>query len=318
VEAARNARADLTVALVRAGTQLLQAGRGDVGRALVDRAETIGRPLAETDASVGARLAYARGWRALLDGDPAGFLEGELAAAALHDRASARRSAENARVNAGAALLELGAYERAEAFLREALAAAREMGLPAVEMTALTNLGAVLVGEGRPEEARAVEREAIARCLTQGDRRLEGASRVYLAQALALAAEHDDARKEARAAVELIERAAPPLLPWTLAVLARIDLSWGDVESALAGADRARTLLDAGDVEAGEALVRLAHAEALEATGRREEAGAALREACARLTARAARISDVALRRSFLLRVPENARTFELARSLAG
>jgi hypothetical protein len=59
--------------------------------------------------------------------------------------------------------------------------------------------------------------------------------------------------------------------------------------------------------------VRLTHAEALDAARRHEEARAAIAAARARLHVNAKRIGDPARRRSFLDRVPENARTLELA-----
>jgi eukaryotic-like serine/threonine-protein kinase len=76
-------------------------------------------------------------------------------------------------------------------------------------------------------------------------------------------------------------------------------------------------LLDAlGGLEEGEALVRVVHAEALRATGDDAGARAAIRAAKARLDARAAKLEDPALERSFRTRVPENARTLELAAEL--
>jgi hypothetical protein len=56
------------------------------------------------------------------------------------------------------------------------------------------------------------------------------------------------------------------------------------------------------------------HAEALHATGNTEAARAAIEVARASLLARAAKIKDPSWRASFLDRVPENARTLELAR----
>jgi hypothetical protein len=68
-------------------------------------------------------------------------------------------------------------------------------------------------------------------------------------------------------------------------------------------------------MEEGEALLGLALAESLDAAGDHASAVAALRRAHARMLSRAARIGDPSLRSSFLSRVPENARTEELARS---
>ena len=64
----------------------------------------------------------------------------------------------------------------------------------------------------------------------------------------------------------------------------------------------------------GESLVRVVYAEALAHAGDHDAARAAIQEAEARLRVRASWLLDPALRESFLVRVPENARTLELAR----
>ncbi len=66
-------------------------------------------------------------------------------------------------------------------------------------------------------------------------------------------------------------------------------------------------------VEEGEALIRLVHIRALEATGRFDEAGRRIAEAQARLRVRSERISDPRYRKSFLQNVPENAATMALS-----
>jgi hypothetical protein len=91
----------------------------------------------------------------------------------------------------------------------------------------------------------------------------------------------------------------------------------GAAEGALAAAREAIDLLDTlGTLEEGEALVRLVYAEALHASTDRRAASAIL-DARDHLLDRAAKIRDPLLRRSFLERVPENARTVALAREWA-
>jgi hypothetical protein len=63
-----------------------------------------------------------------------------------------------------------------------------------------------------------------------------------------------------------------------------------------------------------DALLRLVRAEALRAEGRAEEAASVIARALDRLRARGHAISDPAVRQAFLSRIPENARTVELAR----
>ncbi len=66
------------------------------------------------------------------------------------------------------------------------------------------------------------------------------------------------------------------------------------------------------------AFVRLAHAEALHATGAHDAARRAITDARARLFTIAGRIADPAYKTSFLEDVPENARTLALARAWLG
>ena len=88
-----------------------------------------------------------------------------------------------------------------------------------------------------------------------------------------------------------------------------------DVREALIAAHDAKRLLDqTGGVEEGEALVRVVYAEALAHAGDQDAARAAIKEARDRLHVRASWLHDATLRDSFLTRVPENARTLELAR----
>jgi hypothetical protein len=97
--------------------------------------------------------------------------------------------------------------------------------------------------------------------------------------------------------------------------LADVLLARGRPAEALTHAREAmQMLVSTGRLEEGEALVRLAHAEALEATGDHAAARAAVAEARDRLLAIAERI-DESRRTTFLENVPENARTLALART---
>ena len=148
-----------------------------------------------------------------------------------------------------------------------------------------------------------------------GHARLEAGSRIYLAQILMLAGALDGALAEARSAVEQLREVAPPLRPFAYATLASIHLARLEHADALAASAEAVRTGD-GPIEAGESLVRLTRAEALHASGQVEAARTAIAEAETRLRERAERINDEAYRRSFLERIPEHARTIELARRL--
>ena len=90
-------------------------------------------------------------------------------------------------------------------------------------------------------------------------------------------------------------------------------LAVGRADEAAPIAAEATELVDQSAPDAGEALARLMFAETRYATGDAGGARAAIVRARDRLRGRAARISDRELRESFLRRVPENARTLELA-----
>ena len=72
-------------------------------------------------------------------------------------------------------------------------------------------------------------------------------------------------------------------------------------------------LLFEAKFEPAEALLRLAHAQALEATGSPEEAWRVIAEAERKLLDRARGIADDALRGRFLSNVPENASILGMA-----
>ena len=92
-----------------------------------------------------------------------------------------------------------------------------------------------------------------------------------------------------------------------------------DIREALMAAHDAKRLLDqTGGVEEGEALTRVVFAEALAYANDHDAARAAIKEAVDRLRVRASWLADPAMQETFLTRVPENARTIELARIWLG
>jgi len=105
-----------------------------------------------------------------------------------------------------------------------------------------------------------------------------------------------------------------------LATLAGLRLAQGRAAEARVAAEEAMARYTAmgacGLFRAG--FVRLAHAEALHATGAHDAARAAIAGARARVLAIAGTISDPDYRASFLAQVPENARTLALARTWLG
>ena len=145
----------------------------------------------------------------------------------------------------------------------------------------------------------------------------EGRGRWVLAEVLRRTGELEAAEREIQVALEMtvpIDHSA------ALGTLAAIRLAQGRVEDALAVAEdavsRCTTMGGCGMFRG--AFVRLAHAEALHATGAHDAARHAIAEARARLFTIVDRIADPAYKKSFLENVPENSKILALARAWIG
>ena len=260
-------------------------------------------------------LHAAQALRARYAGDVAGNLAEIEAAIAGFAAAGDRRSLCVLRERLGYAHLEVGDAAGAEALLREAIDAARPLGLRNVAATAQHNLGLALARRGRFVEALEVERAALAAFTASGNRRMRGATLEYLALIHLDAGDPIAAERDARDALAVASEA--PALPLnqaeSWAILGRALLAQGRAHDALEVAEHGLAMLERlGGIDDGEAIIRLTHAEALAAIGDAPAAAAALARARARLLERADRIRDARLRASFLERVPENRRTLEL------
>ncbi|MBI2893225.1 MAG: protein kinase [Deltaproteobacteria bacterium] len=305
-------------ALCRGLAQLLASGRTDDADSLLGRVDGLVGDEERADPVAVAWRHWGHAMRELCRGDLGSFVAHSEAALAGFERTGDVRNASSQRTNLAYARAELGDFANAERDLRQVLAITERLGLRSTEAYALHNLGNVLVALGRLEEGRSFAERAVETGAQVSNPRIEGASRVYLS---AMARQQGDlarAEQEARAAILLLEQ-QPALKGLALAGLARALGAQGQAQAALEAAREATDLLDAqGGFEDGESSVRLALIEALDAAGDRAAARAAALQARDRLLARAARISDPDWRRSFLSRVPDNARTLELARILEG
>ena len=306
---------DLTVnsrakALAYVVVQLLAAGQLESAEPLLREIDQVNaRPI--VDPGVRGAIDEARAMRALCTGDVGRYLVLMRSAARAFDAAGDRRRACSARVNVGFASLELGSFEEATKALDRALDAANTLGLPQVGAVAKHNLGLALAHAGDLERARAVETEAVTAFVTQGDARMEGGARAHLARILLLSGTPDAAEREARLAIGVLA-STPPSRAYAMAVLALALLAQNKIDGAFAAAQGGMDLLEAlGGLEEGETLVRLAYAEALFASDRSPHH--AIAAAAHRLRERASRIDFADMRRSFLERVPENARTIARA-----
>ena len=306
-----------TIALSVCANHLIFGGRYAAADAMIS-AITDASDLAAQSAQAAGMYHQSRAIRATASGDPCGFRDSLETALVCFEQAGDRRSACLTRQNLGFALTELGDHEGAEQALRSALAGAERMGLQEVAAYTLQNLGRVLAYRGFFEEGRKVQRRAIQAFQRQEQPRGTGLSQAYLGELELLAGDLAAAEQEARAAVESLV-GVPPLRASALALLARVLLARGQAEEALRAAREAHGLLESlGTIEEGEAMVRLAYAEALVVNADAEGFARAIRTARDQVLAKAGRIRDPAGRERFMTGIGDHARTLALAARLGG
>ncbi|NUO53643.1 MAG: serine/threonine-protein kinase PknK, partial [Polyangiaceae bacterium] len=154
------------------------------------------------------------------------------------------------------------------------------------------------------DESIAVQTEAADTFAEQHDPRLEGYSRVHLALAYAARGDLEEAERHA----QIAERGGvEPVLVGARAALARIALVRGNVPGALEYARTAKEILDRlGTVEEFDVLSRITVADVLEASGDAAGAKKAIARAREIIQARAAKLKNPEVLKSFRERVPEN------------
>jgi hypothetical protein len=306
------------IATARTVSQLALDGAPEARVTAMRLLERIGpKAAAASDPAIAAWVLEARALWAGATDDAAGRVQLADEAADSFERAGDLRNACLQRLSVGYAYLEIGAHERAERALREALAVAERMQLDNAIVIARTQLGRALARRGALDEGRAALETAAVALQAQGNKRLEGAARTYLAWTLeqqgALAAAEREATRavDALAGVHALRCAA-------LAQLADVRLAQERAGDALELATEAMHALEtAGKTAAGEASVRLVDARARYATGDIAGASAAIAGARDRIEARAAALADADLRRAFVRDV-ENAMTLDLALTWIG
>jgi hypothetical protein len=303
---------ELTIALSRVATQLVLSGEAQLAADLLDRASRVSDEL-HPDSAVLGWLLEARAVLAGASGDPVGRIELAEAAANRFEEAGDLRNACLQRVSLGFAQVEFGAFEEAEHALREALMVAERMELSNTVPIAKAQLARAIAEQERTEEALALASDAVAAFDQQGNRRLAGMSRVYLAQIQLTLGQVETALATATRAVGILDN-APALQRSALAVLALARVAAGAPGHALEAAQKANAGLDAEEqLPAGECLVRLALAEALLASDRPEEAVAAARSARTRIDKLTRGILQVERRRQYLIAHRERRRILEIA-----
>ncbi len=315
IEAEGSVSASHVVTACRLSISLVRAGLSDRAERVLASARSSAEPETNEEPVVRAWLDVTASELALHAGDPTTYLTRLESAVAGFAETGDARNACLQRANIGNAYMQLGAYARAKSVLREALSVGEPMKLSFIAPVR-ANLGFALARLGDLDQALEIETAALAQCVRESYRRFELASHIYLAVIHALRAELDQADTHVRAALEA-SSSAPPIRAYALAIFADLQMTRGAPEGAFTAASEAMSILEALEgVEEGEALIRLVHAQALEAMGRASEAQSRIMEARLRLMERADRITDARLRRSFLDHIPENARTLAMATRL--
>ena len=305
------------VAACRLAVSLVRAGSTEAASSCLATARASAEKGAEHQPVVRAWVEVARAELTVHAGDPAGYIEALESAIASFGEAGDARNACLQRANIANGYMQLGAFARAKAVLREAIGVGEPMRLSFIA-PARANLGLTLARLGDVDQALEVEQAALEQCRAEGYRRFEAGAHIYMAVILGLRDDPRGAEKELKEA----ERAAagvPALRALALAYLADLALNRKAARIARTAADEAMAIFEAlGGVEEGESLIRLVHALSLEANGDIQGAVRAIAEARRRLLERAGHVSDPRLRRSFLDHIPENARTLTAAIRLGG
>jgi len=297
---------------------ILHGARNDLAAELLHGIEERLPRTAEADPWLPGRVDIVRAWLAGVRGDPYGFLVHMLRATGELERIGHQRLVCQCRHDVGMICARLGAWDRAEAELRFALAQAELLGLSGLVPIAEQNLAFVLAHRGRLDEAEQLVSRSIDAFAAQRYPLMEAASRRYLAVIRRAAGDLAAAEVEVERAVAL-DDAPTPVRAAALGMASLLRRERGRTADAVAAAREGMAILgQLGGMLKGEALLRLALAEALHAAGDVAGAQAAIAAARDRVQQIAGRIGDPELRASCLAAVPEHARILALAAAWAG
>jgi hypothetical protein len=257
---------------------------------------------------VGFRAAYAHE-------DPWSGLQHSDAIRPIFDAIGGEQIFLNMQLFRGLNRWFLGASAAAEEILKGIVVADESLGV--VSSLRRFGLSWLLADRGALDEARVLATQLSEHGHAHHLPLEESRGRWVLAEVLRRIGDLEGAERELQVALGMM---VPLEHPGALGTLSAVRLAQGRAEEALAAAADAiaRCAAMGGCGMFRGAFVRLAHAEALHATGAHDAARHAIAEARARLYATAGKIADPAYRRSFLEDVPENARTLALARAWLG
>jgi class 3 adenylate cyclase/tetratricopeptide (TPR) repeat protein len=213
--------------------------------------------------------------------------------------------------------LELGDLPRAWECLQQGLSIGQDIGDEAGQAYILANLGLVAYEQGRLQEAETILSDGLELSQTLDDSYLVAIFLSYLGMVSLRANQVDRAIEQAEQALTIRrELDLPVSTTHNLATLAAAWLLRGDPATALDYARQSRAILDDCRGEGPETPQRdyFLCSQVLARAGEPEAAHATLRQAHELVMARAEKITDPALRHSFLERVPINRQIVEAVR----
>jgi tetratricopeptide (TPR) repeat protein/predicted Ser/Thr protein kinase len=305
-----------TMAFALAHRLLVMTGARPLARVFFDRLAEIDRAV-EREPEISAMVPGGQFyWWTYVDWDPYARLQACERCAREFELVGDAMNLAMARIHIGWARIGLGAWQEAEHVLRDTLALAKTNGVSGlVPDFALVHLGEALAGVGLFGEAAEVEREAIPRLFAANNWIFGALARAELARIALATGDVATALEQACGAAGALTR-VPAVRVRALAILSSAQLAAGDTAAAHASAREASALCDGLDiVTEADPLLALAYANALVALGEAPAAAAVIARAAGRLGERAARIPDLAVRRSMLEGIPEHAELVQRAGS---
>jgi hypothetical protein len=260
-----------------------------------------------------ARVHQAWAVVAQFDREPGPFLLRAAQAVAEFTRAGDVREVAMQQIQLAVARMEAGELVGAQQLVAESVASMDGLGIQGITAIGRGLLGHLTALAGDVDLGREITERSLSQHLAHGDRRNEAGTLLYLALIELLAEAPAAAVDVALRAARCAERRRPSLHAYALAVIGDATRRAGNASEAVSHTQRAIDLCAVQPTESGSAFIALAHAEALHAAGRTEEARAVVIDARTRLEAQAGQLEDGAKQAAFLRRVSVHARTLALA-----
>jgi len=312
VEAAEGARDAQLVALCRAMVPLTNCGEVEAAKVTMQRVRALAPSLDALEPSTAAQVLEAQAIMDGHDGNMWKMVEGFEKALIEYTRAGSQRDVAQCLASLGWAQVELGDLDAGEVSIERSLAVSERLGALGSRTWASFTKAEILAYRGDLDGALAAMMEVSEAFRAHRNARQEGWSRIHLSLLLSAKGRYEAAEREASTAIEVLSN-AKPIRTLAVAARARALLGLGRVQEALAAAREANDWPHSYEyLITGDATLRLVLAEALEASGDREGAVAAVLAARDVVLFQTSRVSDPE-RRAKYVALPDRARTLALA-----